>query len=410
MAAMISRLFTALIAPPVVEKNKDAIRFGILGAAKVAPTALINIAKSHPEVIIVSIAARDRIRADAFARKHSIPDVKSTYQEILDDPSIDAVFVPLANSFHFEWAVRSIRAGKHVLLEKPSVNSAAEAEILFNLPELSRGPNPPVLMEAFHNLFHPSIHKFLSFVTPAEVEHVHTDSMIPSFLAPKDGICFDYDLGGGTMIMIGTYNFAVLRMIFGTEPQECLSAETTVFGDGVHDRCDTSFKTEFRFPNGGIGYAESTFRGSIFWKPSEARVTHRQVVVPDDSLPVGQEKLRTRTVTLHGFVHAIIWHRIDVKDAYVIRNKEDGRPIKTWTESSSHKAYSYKEAGGEFADGPGETWWMSYHHQLEQFVNRVKGRETRYFITGEDSVNQARMIDMAYVKSGLGLRPTSEFR
>ncbi|KAH7330425.1 putative oxidoreductase [Rhexocercosporidium sp. MPI-PUGE-AT-0058] len=408
MAALVKRIYTAF-APTVVEKKSDAIRFGILGAANIASLALINPAKSHADVIIQAIAARDRTRAEQFAKTHGIPDVKSSYQDIIDDPDIDAIFIPLPNNLHFEWAVKAIRAGKHVLLEKPCVSNSTEANILFNLPELSQ-PNAPVLLEAFHNRFHPAVHHFLSFINPADVVHVHTDSMIPWFMTGKDDISFNYKLSGGSMMMIGTYNFAMLRMIFGFEPEECLSCETTVWHDGVHDKCDYDFKAQFRFPNGGIGEATTTMRGPIMWKPSEARVMTRAVVITDTNLPSTQEKFRTREVTLHGFMHAVIWHRIDVKDSFEIRQKNNGEVIKKWVESSSHKAYTHKKAGGQFEDVSGEDWWMSYRYQMEEFVNRVRGRKTRYWIDGGDSIKQMEMIDLAYEKSGLGLRPTSEFR
>lgn len=234
--------------------------------------------------------------------------------------------------------------------------------------------------------------------------------MVPRWFTSKDDIEFNIDLGGGSIMALGTYNFAILRMIFKDEPEECLSCDTSVFGDGIHDQCDYHFKAQFRFPNGGIADATTSLKGPLWWKPSEARVTHKGVVIPDKTLLDTQEKVRTRQVTLHGFMHAIVWHRIDVEDSYVIRNKEDHRPVKEWVESSSHKAYTYKDAGGDFATFPGEDWWMSYRYQLEQFVNRVKGRKTQYWVTGEDSIQQMRMVDMAYEKSGLGLRPTSTFR
>ncbi|KAK4224393.1 hypothetical protein QBC38DRAFT_485617 [Podospora fimiseda] len=414
--ALLSRVYSAF-GPPKVEKQKDGIiRFGILGAAQIAPLAIITPAINHPEVIIQAVAARDRKRAEEFAKKHGIPDVHDSYQAILDDPNIDAIFIPLPNSLHFEWAVRSIRAGKHVLLEKPSVNTAAEAEILFNLPEL-KGPNPPVLLEAFHNRFHPALQKFLSFIDHENVAHVHTDSMVPAWMTDKDNIGYNYKMGGGGMMMMGTYNFGMLRLIFGTEPQECTSCTVNTFEDGVHDQCDIDFKAQFRFPGGAIGEAETTMRGGLLWKPSEARVTHREVIVPDSALPASQEKARTRTATLHGFIHAVMWHRIDVRDEYVIRNKKDGSVVRKWTENNSYKAYSFKEAvesGGENAEQfkgfPGEVWWMSYRYQLEAFVNKVKGRPTQFWVSGEDSLNQMKMLDMAYLKSGLGLRPTSSFR
>lgn len=370
---------------------------------------MITPAKSHPEVILQAISARDRTRAEAFAKKNGIPDVRDSYQDILDDKNIDAVYIPLPNSLHFEWAVRAIRAGKHVLLEKPSVSNAIEANILFNMPELSQ-PNAPVLLEGFHNRFHPAVHLFRTFINPADVVHVHADCMAPWIMSPKDSIGFNYKLAGGSMMHMGTYAFAMMRMIFDNEPEECLSCDTNVFGDGEHDKCDYDFTAQFRFPNGGVGEATASLRGSIFWKPSEARVSMREIVVPDKTLPPMQEKVRMRQVTLHGFLNAVLWHRIDVKDTYTIRNTTNLQPVRTWVESKAHKAYTYKEAGGDFKDLPGEDWWMSFRYQLDEFVNRVKGRPTQSWVDGENSINQLKMIDMAYEKSGLGLRPTSSFR
>lgn len=98
--------------------------------------------------------------------------------EILDDPNIDCVLIPLPNSLHFEWAVKAIRAGKHVLVEKPSVSNSIEANILFNLPEFDQ-PNAPVILEAAHFRFHPVFALFQSLITPKDVVHVDTFSMIP---------------------------------------------------------------------------------------------------------------------------------------------------------------------------------------------------------------------------------------
>ncbi|TVY88445.1 hypothetical protein LAWI1_G005445, partial [Lachnellula willkommii] len=118
-----------------------------------------------------------------------------------------------------------------------------------------------------------------------------------------------------------------------------------------------------------------TFQGPLIWKPSMAKATHKEAIVLDASLPATEEKTLTREVTLHGFLNAIIWHRIDVTDCFVIRSKADGRPLERWVEWEAHKAYTYQEAGGEFADLPGGDWWMSFRYQLEEFANRIKGRK-----------------------------------
>ncbi len=289
------------------------------------------------------------------------------------------------------------------------MSNATEAEILFNLPEFD-DPKAPVMLEAFHYRFHPIWSVFMSLINPADVVHVDTYSMIPWWMVTKDHIHFNYNLAGGTMMGMGTYNFAALRLIFGAEPEECLSADTKSFTEGVHHDCDYEFKAKFRFPNGGVGEAFSTLQGPTLWFPSYATVTHRQVVVPDKTVLDSQEKLVTREVTINGFIHAIFWHRIDVKESFEIRSKEDGKIIRKWKETRTQKAYNPKDAGGELARLDGQDYWMSFRYQLEQFVNRVKGRETQYWVEREDSLNQMKMVDMAYEKSGLGLRPTSEYK
>ncbi|KAF2258394.1 putative oxidoreductase [Lojkania enalia] len=405
--AQLKRVYWAFN-PPTVEKSSGALKFGIIGAANSAAWTLTIPAKLHPEVIVHAVAARDRKRAEEFAKKNGIPVVRDSYQELLDDPEIDCILVPLPNALHFEWAVKAIRAGKHVLLEKPSVSNSIEAELLFKMPELDQ-PNAPVLLEAFHYRFHPIWSVFMSLVNPADVVHVDTFSMIPWWFVNKDHIHFNYNLAGGTMMGMGTYNFAALRLIFGAEPEECISADVKAFTEGVHHDCDYEFRAKFRFPNGCIGEAFSTLQGPTLWHPSYATVTHRQVEVPDKTLPPGQEKLVTREVTIHGFIHAIFYHRVDVKESFEIRDKSTKKVIKKWTEKRWQKAYSPKEASGDIAKLDGETYWMSFRYQLEAFVNRIKGRDTAYWVDREDSLLQMKMVDMAYEKSGLGVRPTSKF-
>ena len=329
--------------------------------------------------------------------------------EIVDDPKIDCIFIPLANSLHFEWAARSIRAGKHVLLEKPSVSNATEAEMLFRLPELSQ-PDGPILLEAFHNRFFPAWTVFRSMVNPADVAKVTSHSMIPWWATGKDDIHYNFPLAGGSIMSMGTYNFAALRLLFGADPEDCLSCETQSYTDGIHDKCDYEAKATFRFPNGGIGVGSTTLNCGTLFKPSWVTVETRETVVPDSKLPATQEKIQKRELTLNGMIHGVLWHRIDAHDTFTIRNKDSKAVVKQWQEKKSQKAYTFQEAGGQFAKLPGETHWMSYRYQLEAFVNRIKGRSTQEWVEPEDSIAQMKMIDMAYIKSGLGPRPTSDYR
>ena len=149
----------------------------------------------------------------------------SVWADLLDDPSIDAVYIPLPNGLHYEWALKSLKAGKHVLLEKPSTSNASEAKKLFNHPLLSQ-PNAPVLLEAFHYRFHPAWQTFLSLVAPQR-EHITRAASyhyMPKGFMPYTDIRFKYSLAGGAVMDFGTYNINCLRQIFGTEPEECVEA------------------------------------------------------------------------------------------------------------------------------------------------------------------------------------------
>ncbi|KAF0321529.1 D-xylose 1-dehydrogenase (NADP(+)) 2 [Colletotrichum sp. SAR11_59] len=386
--------------PPVAPRQDGALRFGILGAANIAPMALINPARSHPEVVIQAVAARDPKKAAAFAAKHGIPDVKPDYQSIIDDPSIDCIYIPLPNGLHYEWTVKALEAGKHVLLEKPSVANAREAEALFRLPLLKEA-KAPVLLEAFHYRFQPSWQYYLTLVDAPNVEHVKASAHIPWFIIGNDDIRWEYDLAGGALMDLGTYTISAIRQTCDIEPDECLEAKFDTMPP-PKDTADHSWNVTWRMKNGGTAEAEGTLRaGLAAIGVPKLIVTHKETVVEDAKLPVGQEKTRKRKIDFANFMFGGIWHRIDVSDEFVIKNKSNGAVVKRWTEKQSKKAYTFQEAGIQAA---GEEHWITYRHQLEQFVNRVKGRETPFWVDGEDSINQMRMIDMAYEKAGLPLR------
>lgn len=111
---------------------------------------------------------------------------------LLDDPAIDAVYIPLPCGLHVEWALKALAKGKHVLVEKPSTANADEAEALFHSPLLRRAGGP-VLMEAFHSRFTPAFALFKSMLDPPNIEHVVTYSFLPGFLVGDGDIRFKYE-------------------------------------------------------------------------------------------------------------------------------------------------------------------------------------------------------------------------
>lgn len=128
-----------------------AVRIGILGAARIAPMALIDSAKENREVVVAAVAARDVRRAQAFAATHGIGCAYGDYEALIADPDVDAIYNPLPNGLHGRWTRAALAAGKHVLCEKPFTANAAEAREIAALADDSGR----VVMEAFHYRYHP---------------------------------------------------------------------------------------------------------------------------------------------------------------------------------------------------------------------------------------------------------------
>jgi predicted dehydrogenase len=235
-----------------------------------------------------------------------------------------------------------------------------------------------------------------------------TFAELPSYMIPKGGAQFDYKLGGGTILHLGTYPLYALRQIMGDEPEECTICKTRS-SPPPQELCDDFAEASFRFPGYRVGKAVINSRASVTTFPTfNITVNHKEVKMEDSTLPKGQTKWCRRRLSIANFLVSSFWHRIDIVDEYTIRDEAHGKELKKWTVKKSKKIYTFKDAD---IDEPSEPFWSSYRHQLEQFVNRVRGdKGSGLWVDYEDSIAQARMIDMAYEKSGLPLRPTSTFR
>ncbi|KAL8884562.1 MAG: hypothetical protein Q9215_007420 [Flavoplaca cf. flavocitrina] len=424
LASFIRRSYQAIY-PREVPKQDHAIRFGLLGATDIAPWTLITPAKTHSEVIIAAVAARDRKKAAAYAKKYKIPIVHSSFEELLSDPAIDAVYIALPNAYHLEWATKAIEAGKHVLLEIPSVANAEEAATLFRNPILSQ-PDSAVLLEAMHFRFHPAWQKLLSSIDRENIVEVHSTQHVPRGIVPLYGSACKYHLAGGCLMALGTYNLASLRQVFGAEPIECLAASCNHVPPGNDQEIDRAFYSSWKFPNNAFGSIEADFMadGGYSWPLTEELPTialpkltikHREAIVEGD-LPSDQEHVVTKIVTMWNWSLTYFYHRIDIENKHVVRTKSDGRSVKEWTETEYVKDY----AGDTGVDS-----WSSYRFQLEAFVAKVLEKPQHsqsrsplpdasgprpgsgVWIEGEDSINQMNMIDTAYIKAGLPIRTSS---
>ncbi|MDP2345074.1 MAG: Gfo/Idh/MocA family oxidoreductase [Deltaproteobacteria bacterium] len=193
------------------------LRIGVLGAARIAPMALIRPARQVAGVVVSAVAARDPARAQAFARKHGVAKVHATYEAMFADDDVDAVYNPLPNSHHKTLTIKALAAGKHVLCEKPLAANADDARAMHEAA-VAAGK---VLMEAFHWRYHPLAARVLDEIAKlGKLKRVRASFAVP-FFSPSD-IRFRKDLAGGALMDTGCYAVNIARTFSGVAGTEQL--------------------------------------------------------------------------------------------------------------------------------------------------------------------------------------------
>jgi predicted dehydrogenase len=183
----------------------ERLRFGILGAADIARKALIPAIEAAANAELVALASRDPERGRSLFNGH----VAGDYASLLDDPEVDAVYIPLPNGLHREWAIRALEAGKHVLCEKPLATGAAEAAEM----EAAARSSGTLLMEAVMYRFHPRMRAVVTKLREKPPEEIWASFGFP--LREAGNIRFDPALGGGALLDVGTYTISLARWIYG---------------------------------------------------------------------------------------------------------------------------------------------------------------------------------------------------
>lgn len=222
------------------------LRIGVLGAARITPQALIKPAQDLPEVEVAAVAARDRDRAGAFAAKHGIACVHDSYEALVADPDLDAIYNPLPNGLHGPWTTAALEAGKHVLCEKPFASNEAEARAVAAVadahPDL-------VVMEAFHYRYHPFAEQMAAVCRSGELgelRQVDTWMCVP--LPFFKNIRYDFDLAGGATMDVGCYAIHAARLLAGAEPTVTW-AKAKVRGPEI----DRAMEADVSYPGGATG-------------------------------------------------------------------------------------------------------------------------------------------------------------
>lgn len=231
------------------------IRWGILSTARIGWHRVIPAIQASINGEVVAIASRELGNAEAVASEMAIPQAYGSYEALLADPGVDAIYNPLPNHLHAPWSIRCAEAGKPVLCEKPFAMNAAEAQAMVEAFE-SRQLN---LAEAFMYRFHPLTQKVVQLVQAGEIGPVRLFRSTFSFNLPdNNNIRYRKEMGGGAMLDIGCYCLNIMRDVLGEEPAR-VSASAYF---GVETGVDEWLSAVLAFPSGALGHFGCSFRSA----------------------------------------------------------------------------------------------------------------------------------------------------
>ncbi len=318
------------------------LRFGILGAARIAPDALIKAAQNVPDAVVVAVAARDPKRAREFADAHKIPRVLASYDDLVNDPALDVIYNPLPNSLHCEWTIAALRAGKHVLCEKPLASNAHEAERMAQAAAASG----KILGEAFHYRYHPLADRARALMTDGTLGRlVHAEGHF-SVPIPETNIRFDWSLAGGATMDLGCYPLHMIRYFSGLTPR-VISAKAETGPKNI----DIAMDVDLELAGGGT-----------------AKMT---CAMKKDSV-----------------INATFMARGD---------RGELRATNPIAPHRGHQLVVKTGAGEKTETVPGDT---TFTHQLRAFVKAVRG-EAKFPTDGAEGIVNMRVIDDVYRAAGL---------
>jgi predicted dehydrogenase len=195
--------------------DSTPIRIGILGAARIAPAAVVYPARRMSNLRVEAVAARSVERAQSFADRYGIARVAESYDALVADGELDAIYIPAPNSLHLEWSLKALAAGKDVLCEKPLTSNAAEAEVLL----AAARSRDRLVTEAFHYRYHPVAQRMHEIVRSGELGPiVAIQAVMRTPSLHRDDIRFHAELSGGATMDLGCYAINLMRWLTGVEP------------------------------------------------------------------------------------------------------------------------------------------------------------------------------------------------
>ena len=266
-----------MTSPMVSPRRHEPVRWGILGTGGIT-RSLLRGARRTDAVDVVAVGSRTQERATEFAAANGIPRAHASYEALLADPDVEAIYISLPNSLHHQWTVRALQAGKHVLCEKPYSRRHADVASAFDLAERAG----LVLCEAFMWRHHPQARSLVDLLP--ELGELQTIRSTFSFVLDRPAdVRLRADLDGGSLMDVGTYCVSGARLLTGEEP-DLVHGMQVVGPSGV----DVRFNGLLHFPGGAVAEFMSGFetdhRGlEAIGTDGSARLTNPWL--PDDPDP-----------------------------------------------------------------------------------------------------------------------------
>ena len=326
--------------------HERKLRWGVLGFARIAKNEVIPAIKRSSNGQFFAIASRDEAKLKACRETFGVDRAFLDYSEMIGDPEVDAVYIPLPNSQHREWAIRAIKAGKHVLCEKPIGLNASECREMI----AAAGECGVLLMEAFMYRYSERTRKVVETLASGALGHVrHVNSTFRFLLANPSSIKLQRDLGGGSFYDVGCYplNFAGLVADLmgdgpGTSRPEAVVAQAVV-EQGIDIQCSAIL----RYPTGMVASLNCGFNAHkrVF---SEIVGSKGLLEIPDTFFGnAGSMLLTTDSGTREIPVGESDRYRLEVEDfaRAVLEKREPHFPLKETQRNMEVMDWVHREAG-----------------------------------------------------------------
>ena len=325
----------------------EAVRLGILGAARIAPFAVLKHARRLDGIDVVAVAEEyhPERHLRRYAKRYEIPQTYRSFDALLANPDIDAVYIPLPISMHADWCIRAIEAGKHVLCEKPLAANARDAERVLRA---SHGKGL-VVAEAMHFRYHPLVRRVRQIICDGKIGDIERIDASFSAYWPFTDFRFDYAMGGGGTIDMGCYPIGFIRAVTEEEPV-VVDAEAGLYGALI----DRWMRATMQLPSGG---------GVRLFVGMRCRKL----------LSVSMNIRGSRgSISILNFIKPEVYHRLKVRTKDGVRRE--------------------RVPGGS-----------TYAAQLEAFIEAIR-TGTEPITNISDAVKNMRVIDAVYLAAGLPVR------